>query len=124
MEVKNLNLKLRAWDKNHKLMDYIEDLYWFEENGVHNFDGNGIHMDYDIMLCSGLHDSKRTDKFPYGQEVYENDIIKDLEGNIYKVIFFNGMFLADCKVEDIGRKHLVSVLSDGAYVIGNTYEKQ
>lgn len=78
-----MNLKLRAWDKNHKMMDYIEDLYWFEENGVHNFDGNGLHMDYDIMLCSGLHDSKRTDEFTYGQEVYENDIIKDLEGNIY-----------------------------------------
>lgn len=105
-----MNLKLRAWNKNHKMMDYIEDLYWFEENGIYNFDGSGLHMDYDIMLCSGLHDSKRNDEFPYGQEVYENDIIKDLEGNIYKVIFFNGMFLADSKVEDIGREYLVSVL--------------
>lgn len=119
-----MNLKLRAWDKNHKLMEYIEDLYWFEESRVHNFDGRGLHMDYDIMAYSGMNDSKRNAEFPYGQEVYENDIIKDLDGNVYEVIFFNGMFLADSKSEAIGRNYLVSVLADGAYVIGNTYEKQ
>jgi len=119
-----MNLKFRAWDKNHKLMDYIDDLYWFEENGVHDFDGSGLHMDYDIMVYSGMNDSKRTDEFPSGQEVYENDIIKDLDANIYEVIFLNGMFLADSKSETIGRKQLVSVLADGAYVIGNTYGKQ
>ena len=76
------------------------------------------------MVYSGMNDSKRTDEFPYGQEVYENDIIKDLDGNIYEVIFFNGMFLADTESEIIGRNYLVSVLTDGAYVIRNTYEKQ
>lgn len=117
-----MELKFRAWDKKHKIMEHIEDLYWFEENGIHDSSGGGTHIDYDIMTYSGMNDSKRTDEFPLGQEVYENDIIKDLKGNTYKVIFFNGMFLAEAKSEIIGRKHLVLVLSDGAYVIGNTYE--
>lgn len=117
-----MELKFRAWDKKHKIMEYIEDLYWFEENGIHDTNGNGHYANYDIMSYSGMNDSKRTDEFPKGQKIYENDIIKDLKGNIYKVIFFNGMFLADAKSDVIGREYLVSVLADGAYIVSNIYE--
>lgn len=119
-----MELKIRAWDKNHKIIEHIEDFYWFEENGVHNSSGSGLHMDYDFMVYSGMHDSERTEEFPYGQEVYEGDIIKDLKGNTYKVIFFNGMFLAEAESEIIGREELVLVLSNGAYVVGNIYENR
>lgn len=117
-----MDMKFRAWDKNHELMNYIDDLYWFENNGVHNFGGNGTYTDYDIMLYSGMNDSKRTDEFPLGRKVYENDIIKDLDENIYEVIFLNGMFLARPISEDITLDHLTSVLASGAYVVGNIYE--
>lgn len=119
-----MELKFRAWDKDRMLMDYISDLYWFEENGVHNSRGDGLYANYELMTYSGMNDSKRTDEFPQGQEVYEGDIIKDFKGNTYKVIFFNGMFLAEAPSEVIGRKDLVLVLSDGAYVLGNVYENR
>ena len=28
----------------------IEDLYWFEENGVHGFDGEGIHHNWTFEI--------------------------------------------------------------------------
>ena len=38
-------IKFRAWDKRHNSMEYINDLYWFEENGIHDFnDDNYIFM--------------------------------------------------------------------------------
>lgn len=117
-----MELKFRAWDKRYKAMEKIHDLYWFEENGVRDDDGEGYNTSYDIMIYSGMKDSTRTEEFPLGKEVYENDILKDLKGNTYRVIFFNGMFLADANNEIIGRKHLVEVLSSGAFVIGNWYE--
>lgn len=119
-----MELKFRAWDKNNMIMEYIHDLYWFEENGIRDTRGEGFHANYDIMTYSGMNDSKRNDEFPTGQEVYEKDVIMDLKGNTYKVVFFNGMFLAEAKSEVIGRKQLISVLSDGAYVVGNIYENE
>lgn len=123
-EIENgMKIKFRAWDKKRMTMEYIDDLFWFKENGVHNFCGEGHCSNYNFMTNSGMNDSKRTHELPEGQEVYEGDVIMDIKGNIYKVVFFNGKFIADAKSEIIGRKDLGLVISEKAYVVGNIYEK-
>lgn len=57
-------MKLRAWDIEDKEMIYIDDLYWFEERGVHDFnDSRFIFMRY-----IGINDNNK-------QDIYEKDIV-------------------------------------------------
>ena len=44
-----MELKYRAWDERAKAMYHIDDLYWFEENGVHDSGGEGHYENYIIM---------------------------------------------------------------------------
>lgn len=118
-----MELKFRAWNKNKQIMEYIRDLYWFNENGVHSSDIENGNTNYIFMSYSGINDSKRTNDLPKGQEIYEGDIIMDSNGNIYRVIFCNGKFIADAKSGLIGRKDLELVISEKAYIVGNVYEK-
>lgn len=62
-------IKFRAWDVNHEEMVYIEDLYWFEENGVHDGSGKGHYANYELMLYIGFHDR-------YGRDIYDGDVLK------------------------------------------------
>ena len=61
--------KFRAWDKDRKYMDEIGDLYWFEENGVRDWDGSGHYADWVIMQSIGKTDIK-------GKDIYEGDIVR------------------------------------------------
>lgn len=56
-------IKFRAWDKRTKKLVLIDDLYWFEENGVHE---NG-DCGWSIEQYTGLKDKNGKD------EAYEND---------------------------------------------------
>ena len=50
-------IKFRAWDKHHNSMEYINDLYWFEENGIHDFNDDN----YIFMQNTGLKDKNGQD---------------------------------------------------------------
>ena len=64
-----MQLKYRAWNEKCKDMEYIDDLYWFEENGVHDFGGAGHFDDYIIMPSTGEQDKN-------GKEIYVGDVVQ------------------------------------------------
>lgn len=64
-----MQLKYRAWNEKCKEMEYISDLYWFEENGVHDFGGEG-HFDNYIIMPSTCESDKN------GKEIYVGDIVQ------------------------------------------------
>ena len=68
-----MELKFRAWDKRNKEMEQCHDLYWFEENGVHDSSGEGHNSDYIIMPWIGKYDKN-------GKEIYEGDIVEVQRG--------------------------------------------
>lgn len=75
--------KLRAWDRSHKIMEYIDDMYWFEESGIQEINDDGTAFsrtgDYIFMRSTGMTDCN-------GRSIYEGDILKSqLDGSYYVV---------------------------------------
>lgn len=73
------NFLVRAWDGEE--MYQISDLYWFEENGVHDFGGDGHFGKHEIMLGFKIDD----------KAFYEDDIV-EWEDGIGVVSFSRGCF--------------------------------
>ena len=61
-------LKFRAWNESKKEMEYIDDLYWFEENQVHSAADQLNDYDWKIQQFTGIKDCN-------GTEIYEGDLV-------------------------------------------------
>lgn len=64
------DLAMRIWNSNDKCMEYIDDLYFFEEQGIHKSGDGGHFGEYPepIMIASPFYDNAEN-------RLYENDIV-------------------------------------------------
>lgn len=127
--------KLRAVNIENKEIIYIDDLYWFEEEGIHNIDKNsiakGITGEYYINLCAGKNDCT-------GLLIYENDIVSVTGKNGMKFIYIvkysdteykwilidNYSHNAGKKARDFYKQYVQpkELYKEGYRVIGNIYK--
>ena len=49
-----MDIIIKAIDIRTGETEIIDDLYWFEENGVHDFSGEGLHGDYKFEISIEL----------------------------------------------------------------------
>lgn len=112
-------IKFRAWNECEKIMEYdIQDEY----DGDLSCFGDYITNEFwEVMQYTGLKDKN-------GIEIYEGDIVKTCEGNLYQVIWGDGFkFLYEFNIRGYDEKTILG-LGDtssrrwGVEVIGNIYE--
>jgi len=113
-------IKFRAWHKDGEMF------YKVPLNSV------GQHARYGedavLMQYTGLHDKKRTEEYPEGQEIYEGDIVRSAHPNVklLKVGFQDGGFV-DIPIDQDFRDNPLRLCPDNSLlwdceVIGNTHE--
>lgn len=115
-------IKFRAWDKELKTMVYSKELTGYVDYNTNPVDAINIILNEDdcgleFMQYTGIRDSKRTDKYPKGQESYEGDLIKT--GKVYGYVGYkNGAFW--CFYNNGNDEDLLCDIV--FHIIGNKYE--
>ncbi|SCN11863.1 YopX family protein [Bacillus wiedmannii] len=113
-------VEFRAWDIKRKEMIYIDDLYFFEQEGIHEIiDGiaKGHHAEYKVMQYIG-----RKDK--YGKKIFEKDIV-EYNGWFYIIKWDKedaGFYMHDKNNDE--DDHLRTIDISVGEVMGNIYENQ
>lgn len=117
-----MHLDYQAYDIRHKEMETIDDLYWFEESGVHDADGCGHYGQYIFRQFTGLYDATRK------QKVYHKDIIQYKDW-LYVVEWDykeTGFYLADYKHLDNpgAEEHIKGSCISLGLKVGNVFEHE
>lgn len=86
----NREIKFRVWYKSRKIMEYH---YFAVMHGEHNLLllSNLIKDDYELMEYTGLKDKN-------SKEIYEGDIVRDLDKDLGIIEFNNGSFIVKSKI--------------------------
>ncbi|MDI6680154.1 YopX family protein [Bacillus wiedmannii] len=123
-------VEFRAWDIKRKEMIMIDDLYFFEQEGIHEIaDGiaKGHHAEYKIMQYTGIKDTE-------GKKIFEGDLVRifvpnDPEAQEYisTVFELDGALVVKMAGYDIYQDdHCVGWVPEDheLEVIGNIYESK
>ena len=106
----NREIKFRAWEKNLKEMILVEEID-FNSLMINQSTAWRFIDEVELMQYTGLKDKN-------GIEIYEDDLVAEEHGRIYRVVF-----KGDCwRCEPISRGSKNRWLSNYLEIIGNIYE--
>lgn len=103
-------IKFRAYNTRTKELVLVHDLYWFEENFVHN---NGDN-DWIIQQWTGYKDENGVDIYE-GHKLLYND-------KFYTVIWHEAMFVAFPEKENANTYYeFISEINEQCCIVGNIF---
>ena len=104
-------IKFRAYNQRDGMV-LIDDLYFFEEHGIHTFDGHGFHQDFQITQFTGCCDHQ-------GRDIYEHDVLEydDVFFLVAWMVGFDGWYI----FRPNGKYAHLGLVVYGGVVVGNIY---